>query len=65
MGPINYPSNVGLPVEPAERAAAGDFALQGDKDRRRRQAPRRRHHENQDPDADQFTHQEEKPPPDQ
>jgi hypothetical protein len=64
MGPIRYTSGVGLPVEPTDRAAAGDLAMQGDKDRRQRQASqRRRHHKEENPDADQFTHKEEQPEP--
>jgi len=58
MGPINFKPTIWPPVEPTDRAARGDIALEGDKDRRVERHLRRRQ-QKKNPDADEFVHQEE------
>ena len=63
MGPISN-KQIWIPIDPAERPAGGELAMNGDKDRsvHRLPAQRRRHRET-NPDADEFTHQEPEPEP--
>ena len=63
MGPINFNPTIWPPIEPTDRPARGDIALDGDKDRRlERHLRRRQHHQQeQDPDADEFTPRPEEP----
>jgi hypothetical protein len=59
MGPLSFNPTIWPPVEKTDRLAKGDIALQGDKDRRlERLLRRRQRQEEQNPDEDQFTHQE-------
>jgi hypothetical protein len=59
MGPLNFNPTIWPPVEKPDRAAKGDIALQGDKDRRiDRLMRRRQRQEEENPDADEFTHRE-------
>ena len=60
MGPITFTTDMWPPVDPADRPARGELALNGEKDRRanRLAHQRRRHQEETNPDADEFTHQQ-------
>jgi hypothetical protein len=59
MGPIGVTPGVALPVDPADQPARGELELGGERDRRaKRFLQRRRQEQEENPDGDEFRHQE-------